>query len=390
MARMLRKTLLFSAVVLALLSGLACGLSAFVNARQPRQSAVVGRLSEADKAYLAEATHLRRALGDRVWPGWGQADIPLILYNECNAFLTGLETPAPGWVKVPDPATRGGPWALVEGDALDGRPYHRQPVRDASQVIGAFTVKVGDRWAAAFPASEWSRIEFQSGFGSELPPVVRDVFPYSLAYEAMMGKGDRYVTAVLHEAFHAYQGMLLPDRLAAAERTSRLEDCYPWDDAASKRASQELATLERAVLAGSGAERAALVRQFLQQREARRAMSGLAAELVEFERQQEWMEGLAKYAELSVGRAAAAADYQPLPEALGAIPGFKGYGGYPAFYQMQLREVGRTGNRSGSTRFYYGGMAQALLLDELSPGWKPLAMQDGACLEDLLAAAVQE
>ncbi|HOQ99205.1 MAG TPA: hypothetical protein PLJ35_10345 [Anaerolineae bacterium] len=390
--RRLRKAILISLAALSVLCVLAGGVSAVSNARQPRQSTIVDQFSEADKAFLAEATHLRQAVGDSVWPGWGQADIPLILYNERHAFLAGLDEPAAGWVKVPDMATRGGAWLPVEGDALAGQVYYWQAVDNASSVIGAFTVKVGERWVAALSTSEWSRIEFQAGLGSELPPVLRQVFPYSLAYEALMGKGDRYVTALLHESFHAYEGMLQPERLAAAERTSALADRYPWDDAALKSAWQkELATLQRAVLATSTPERAALARQFLQERQQRRsAASTLSPQLVEYERQQEWLEGLAKYAEMSVGLAAAGPGYQPLPEALSAIPGFRGYASYPIFYQAQLREVGRIDNRSGNTRFYYGGMAQAVLLDDLSPDWKPLAMQDGACLEDLLRAALQE
>ncbi|HPL29145.1 MAG TPA: hypothetical protein PLG21_13935, partial [Anaerolineae bacterium] len=257
--RRLRKAILISLAALSVLCVLAGGVSAVSNARQPRQSTIVDQFSEADKAFLAEATHLRQAVGDSVWPGWGQADIPLILYNERHAFLAGLDEPAAGWVKVPDMATRGGAWLPVEGDALAGQVYYWQAVDNASSVIGAFTVKVGERWVAALSTSEWSRIEFQAGLGSELPPVLRQVFPYSLAYEALMGKGDRYVTALLHESFHAYEGMLQPERLAAAERTSALADRYPWDDAALKSAWQkELATLQRAVLATSTPERAAL------------------------------------------------------------------------------------------------------------------------------------
>lgn len=111
--------------------------------------------------------------------------------------------------------------------------------------------------------------------------------------------------------------------------------------------------------------------------------------MVNYERQQEWLEGLAKYAELSIGLAAADPGYRPLPQALAEMPGFEGYGSYKAFYQAQLREVNRLSGRSGNTRFYYGGMAQAVLLDDLNPGWKLQAMSPGACLEDLLDQALR-
>jgi hypothetical protein len=43
----------------------------------------------------------------------------------------------------------------------------------------------------------------------------------------------------------------------------------------------------------------------------------------------------------------------------------------------------------GDGRFYYSGMAQAFLLDQLMPGWKARAFDEGVWLDDLLAEAVQ-
>lgn len=89
--------------------------------RLPNQSAISDRLSPAEKARLAELFHLRQTVGESVWPGWGQADIPVIAYNESYAFLLGLDDPAVGWLQMPQnraaapgrwfPATRswGGP-----------------------------------------------------------------------------------------------------------------------------------------------------------------------------------------------------------------------------------------------------------------------------------------
>jgi hypothetical protein len=42
----------------------------------------------------------------------------------------------------------------------------------------------------------------------------------------------------------------------------------------------------------------------------------------------------------------------------------------------------------GDGRFYYSGMTQAFLLDQLAPGWKARIMQDDVFLEDLLREAV--
>lgn len=47
-----------------------------------------------------------------------------------------------------------------------------------------------------------------------------------------------------------------------------------------------------------------LARQFLEPRDQRRVRNGLDAELVDYERQLEWEEGLAKYIELEILRQA--------------------------------------------------------------------------------------
>jgi hypothetical protein len=49
----------------------------------------------------------------------------------------------------------------------------------------------------------------------------------------------------------------------------------------------------------------------------------------------------------------------------------------------------RQAGREGEARFYYTGMAQAMLLDRLLPGWKTRALSRDIWLETLLAEAVQ-
>jgi hypothetical protein len=44
----------------------------------------------------------------------------------------------------------------------------------------------------------------------------------------------------------------------------------------------------------------------------------------------------------------------------------------------------------GDVRFYYTGMAQAVLLDRLMPDWKAHILTETVALEDLLREAVQQ
>jgi hypothetical protein len=233
-------------------------------------------------------------------------------------------------------------------------------------------------------------IGFYEGFRQELPPVVRDVFPYRLLWASLMDETETYIQALEHEAFHAFQGTAVPDRLAAAERANRAEERYPWDDAALEEAwHAELELLQQAALAETEGEARDLARQFLARRDARREAAGLDAELVDYERQREWLEGLAKYAELAIGRVAGAATgYMSVPS-LVDDPDFQGYRTRERFWRQQMGEVTRSARREGETRFYYGGMAQAVVLDRLLPGWKEQAFSGETMLEDLLREATR-
>jgi hypothetical protein len=367
----------------------AAGISALSNRRLPTQSTVVDKLDPFQKARLAEVQHLRQALGDAVWPGWSKADIPIITYNEGYAFLVGASDPPAGWVKAPRGERVGGLWEVTPGDAFLDQPYYRQPLPDPDVTPENFTVQVGNRWAATLQTKEYAAVAFYRGFRDQLPAFLRTVFPYRLAWSILGGDTEVYIGGLAHEAFHAWQGMIAEQRLNQAELAARLERSYPWDDDTLKAAWQaELETLAAAAFAESDAEAVELARQFLDLRGQRRAEGRLTAALIDYEQQREWLEGLAKYAELTLLRAAAdASGYQPLP-AMAGDPDFESYTGSRRYWRQQMQEITRLAGREGETRFYYSGFGQAVLLDRFAPGWKEQAMQPGVYLEDLLRAAI--
>jgi len=376
---------------LILLPLLVVAAAAASNLGLPDHSQVVERLSEVEKARLVELSHLRGALGDAVWPGWGEAEIPVIVHNEAYAFLVGYPgTPPDGWTMVPRNERRGGPWQVVPDDTFQGQPYYRQPLADLEKTPENFAVMVGDRWVATMQTYEYSKVAFYAGFREELPSLLQPIVPVRLLWMLLMGDTETYIGGLAHEAFHAYQGMVAPGRLAAAEFAAPLEGQYPWENEATEQAWQsELDALYVAVTAASDDEAAQYARQFLALRAERRASSALPANLADYERQREWLEGLAKYAELVLQREAGrSADYAALP-AIAGDPDFHAYRTRERFWSRQLGEVRRMTNRSGEVRFYYSGMAQAVLLDRFAPGWKEHAWSEGVWLEDLLAEAVQ-
>ena len=387
-ARKIRKVVLIITLSLIGLCLLLIAVSALSNLGLPQSSAVIETLSEADKIRLAETTHLRQAVGDAVWPGWGQADIPAIVYNESYAFLVGYPQPPAGWVKVPSGLKRGGEWEIVPGDTFDNQPYYRQRLTDPNITPQAFTVRVGQRWVSSLQTLDWAKISLIQPIRQDLPDVLRPIFPYRLFIGQLLSGSEKYISLSAHEAFHAYQGMEAPERFAAAENASvQYENQYPWGDQSLRDDWQkELDLLTQALRTDDQAALIDLTRQFNQLRAQRRESAGLSPELVNYEQQREWLEGLARYAELEVWRLATASSYSPITDTA-KLTDFDHYAGFDTRWSQEVGQISRMAGDQGDGRFYYTGMAQAYLLDRLMPDWKQKAFAADTSLENLLMTA---
>jgi hypothetical protein len=231
---------------------------------------------------------------------------------------------------------------------------------------------------------DWARINLVQTIRRDLPEFLRPIFPYRLFVGQLIRGDDQYISLIAHEAFHAYQGIAAPDKLAAAETINRqVEAHYPWADVNLQADWQtELDILAEALQSTDPVNTRALVNRFLDTRSARREAAGLSP--IAYEQQREWLEGLARYAELESWRQANINGYSPLPETID-LPDFDGYAGFETRWSRELQQMTRMADHQGDGRFYYSGMAQAYLLDQLLPDWKARAFDTGVWLEDLLA-----
>jgi hypothetical protein len=364
-------------------------ISAVANLGLPQSSPIVETLSDADKTRLAETIHIREQLGDTVFPGWGQADVPAILYNEKYVFLVNYSDPPDGWVKVPAGIQRGGAWELVSDDYVLGEPYYRQRLVEPNNSPEAFTVMVGDRWVSSMPTLDWFKISLIDQIQTDLLDFVAPIFPYQLFVGQLVSGTDQYITLSAHETFHSFQGMSTPDKFADAELINQYADQYPWDEQSLQADwKTELDVLADALRSNDSNQTFELVCQFLALRAARRESANLSPELIAYEQHREWLEGLARYAELEIWRQAFISNYVPVSE-VNTLDDFKGYAGFESRWSRELDQISGMANDAGDGRFYYTGMAQAYLLDQLMPEWKTHAMDDGVWLDDLLNAATQ-
>lgn len=389
----LRGCFAFGTIGLTFVCVLVAGSSAMSNVLLPSHSPVKDRLGDLDKARLSEALHMRRELGDVLWPGWGPADIPMILYNEEYVFLAGYPDPPAGWITIPGGQKQGVAWEAVPDDALAGQAYYWQRLVHQDISPQAFVVMIGQRWVSSLTSYDWMEIKMGDDFQTEAPSMIQPIFPYRLAARLFLsaaGGKDLYICALLHESFHAYEGSMNPTRLSAAETVfNGNQSRYPRDsEVFTEDWKVELNLLADAVQTKSDAELIERTRQFLIQRQQRRAAAGLDVALIELERQKEWEEGLAKYTELSIWRlAATTASYHPLPVMAGD-PGFGKYAAFGQRWSQETEQIRRMASDEGDVRFYYSGFAQAVLLDRLAPDWRIKALTENVPLEELLRDAV--
>ncbi|GAB4479667.1 MAG: hypothetical protein Kow00124_25560 [Anaerolineae bacterium] len=365
-----RRIWLFVLIVpLLLCAALAIG-SAISNRSLPTAPQELDRLTAIDTARVTEAFRIKAALGDQVWPGWGSTSIPIVVWNDEYRFLHGYEGQPAGWEPL-------------AGEEVAGLPVYRAAAREEEQSFAEELV--ADVWVGSFSTKWQIDSFFISEFHDEIIPApLNEVVPYRL----FIIPTEQYVAGMLHETFHAYQAITARDRFDDAETAYRSEEAY-WaaDEAMRDGWETEIDTLIRALRAGDDAEARELAAEFLTQRAARREAASLSAVLIDYERRYEWLEGLAKYAEIGIFEAAAGDVGDPVP-ALADDPDFHGYRNFTQRYNTEIMSMQNTAGNEGDTRFYYTGMAQARLLDRLQPGWKDRVMGPGVWLEDLLAEAV--
>lgn len=376
----------FAILLIALMA-----VSAIYNTTLSSSSKVTEKLTSPQKAYIAEYFNLQEEVMSDIWPEYDEIKIPVIVYNEEYAFLVGMNNPDSGWYKMPANEHRGDEWKVVENDDFRGEAYYRQHLPDPAATPENFTVKVGSTWVSTMQTREFAEVSFYNGFKSELPPGIDLVFPYKIFWNLIMGEAESYTSGLIHEAFHGFQGSTANEKFSEAESIAWLSNEYPWyleKNSAGWRNESEL--LMKAFESESDTDAYQYIKEYINVRDERRIEAELTDKMIEYEKNREWLEGLAKYTELKIGLVAdETPGYEPVTE-IKELGDFNNYSKRDKYFQNQLSEVPRAAGRSGESRFYYGGMLQAMLLDRVYPDWKHNILDEDIFLEDLLRGAVSE
>jgi hypothetical protein len=319
-------------------------------------------LTARDVELVRESQHLRATLGDRLWPGFASAPLPLQLYNDRYGFTIGVVAPY-GYEAVADAG-------------IDGRPYYRtsRPERQA------FAVRIGDRWAGSIAVKETADARLPRLFREKVGWLAR-LIPYRLFIPSL----DQYVGLVLHEQFHAFQAERNRAHFERARAAYAAASKYPWHQASFRSAwRNEVRVLLSALDAADPVSRRALVASFLAARHSRRQQFLADAGALAYEREVEWLEGCAKYVELAAWRLAAEPSYAPL-EGIRRDPDFHGYRGYESHWRTERMSTSFGANLHDDVPFYYSGALQAMVLDRLDSTWKTGLVESGLFLDDVLS-----
>lgn len=288
-----------------------------------------------DQKELAEIRRIQQRYGNEVWPGFGDARIPIVLYDDRFEYLIGHPAPPSDW---------------TSSGTLASKSLHRRPAKNPQ----GFAVKVGNIWCGSF--ATFSHMSKQLRFGR-----------------------DFHIAATLHEMFHAFQAQAAPNRFDVATKIYSLENNYPESNfELTKDWTREGAILAEAVKAKNERGGLSLIAEFLDFREKRRRRAKLDASLIDFENQLEWLEGLGKYAEVKIIELAAADVRSPPIYDLSAATMRR----MSDTFQLS----GGLGAAKGDLRYYQSGLAQALLLDRVEPKWKKVPLAT-VVLEKLLEQA---
>jgi hypothetical protein len=310
-------------------------------------------LQHADRVRLAEGWHLADQVCDQLWTGWGHTDFQVLLVGDSAEFLVGDQRS--------DRHTSD--FTRLGYDAVLGAEVWTRPRRFSATLLATF-------------------------------PAVGGVPTIVIGSAERTGKSSTaWILALLHEHFHQWQysqtgyyAAVSRLGLARGDTTGQwmLDYPFPYDSVPIQRAMRSLARALARALEARPEMRQGALQGVSEHRDILRNL--LTADDYRYFEFQLWQEGVARFTEYAVARAAAAsrepsadyrslADYEPYSQAaedaLGSL-------------RLELEQLDL--GRQRRVAFYPIGAALALLLDESRADWKRAYTRQRFTLPDLLVS----
>jgi len=323
------------------------------------QKSSPAQLSGEDVTLIAEAYHLQKSLGGRLWMGWAETQIPILYVTRDFEYALGFPENAKGFQ------------SLNSNDILPG-------------------VKIQVRQRVLEPTLAAARD-------------VDGVNAVVIGSPANLGKSpSRWVLIAVHEMFHVWQfskGSTAKVRElnigSPSDASWQVNFPFPYNNADLMRlihlqsyliylAATNVELSDAKYNAGTALEAVEVYRNVLKQLDA-------SDQFYKYSKFQEWDEGIAFYTEYKLAELAASADYQP-SAAFRQLDGFQSYRQlWDDTYKNRIFLAKHAGRIARSrTTFYQLGLGKGLLLDRLMPDWKSRYFASGIWLDDLLTEALSK
>jgi len=359
---------------LALLAALSCICAAYAErnefppscrtvtlAHRPAGESIPGPEKELTPQCLAcfrESFKIIRDCGDKVWKGFGAANIRANIVTPHYEFFFGDADAPDGY-------------APLQGDCQLGKPvfyrkreYRHEFVSTISQISGK---------PALFISS-------------------KEVFEKTYSRSPLYRIAEDYVFTIVGQCFQLY---LRTNNTAYAEKLSSLtpeleslEKKYPYRDTVNARILQfegeQLLTAYQAKDADESKE-CVLTMLRLRQMRLREMQEACNVNFTPYENWMEWSLGLSKYTEVQCARSILSGSYKPTA-GMAQVSNFKRYGFLRNKIPFELGRLNFTRNQ-----LIHGamGMTEALLLDRFNPEWKEEIFRHDPSLVDILRESIQ-
>ena len=304
--------------------------------------------------------HRIMAVADDIWPGLEKAEIPIIFYNDNYEFLISNK-------KLKEN------WHLIDSTRIK----HYNIARRFAEKPQSFGVKVNGTWMGSIATRRKMNKELVENFENHMPAFISRFIPYNL----IDINKDYHVVLYIHEAFHAFQGMMNEDKLNDVLTCYQHESSYPFQAVNNlENWNREGALLFEAIDTDESEKIKSIVLEWIETRNNRRIDNDLSAEQIGFEKKLEWLEGLSFYVEIKAHQVA---------QKLNSL-NFN-YVKNPKYWQDEMSQLKNTlGELDGDLRFYLSGMAQAEILDKIEPDWKNSIFKDDVFLEDIITTVLND
>lgn len=270
--------------------------------------------------------------GNSLFHGFDGKSMNLLVYNEGYEFLFSDFEPA------------GSEWTALGQDEATGKLMFRRTAVNSQ----AFAVKIDNTWVGSFATMDTYHKEMLNQLPIFYPP------------QLIVADEQYYKALVIHEMVHAFQGRYNTDRIDAAEHINDVCSSYYNDSDFNQLIEQEAGYLEAALQAEDTDTIQDNVQSFLITREQRRTECGMTDQDIHNEQELEWLEGLARYAELK----ASAGSSSPIAKG--------------------LSDISEKVKVSSDDRYYTLGMAEYRLILALDKAYETEILNSDSTLEDLL------